>query len=1024
MADNGNNGAEPDRTLLEEVRNNMVELNQNMSLIIRKKGANLLIRVAAPDGKYFSEFLGAILRDDGGYTHAGNVDWARVKRWVVTMINDSVGEDTEDGEWARTDVYTDHTFNDRGHPHDDVRFSSAVALWEMGKIRLPVQRNGLEYFEFRNTKLFEKHGVLPSVEEVPVEDEVEGGGDRRLPSAGAGASASEARVQPEADKEMRETPISSEEAHHRTRVLQLISSQDSNRKLDRWSYWHERVCAFFQVENSLDQSWAPLRIPGLRREIDPYQLAGAYWLLTRYSVHRIAGPILGDDPGLGKTTILIVAIQMLCHAHEAWEDVKKFRERAESEFQHNPSNTLPGEVCPSQKDVTAKYGLQCPCVNRGWTRIIVEYMPNWPSIVICLKGQGILTWVSEWEKTVGPDSLLRLYVNKDDFQGKPHLEDFVREMGDAPMPEEMPKDWAEGDAPLFKARMGFQGGSRHVLLSPSSTCRRLVKTSDKSGFLRATSKKEVPVPVAGCAILALDEMHKYNGSFTQPFELLKILDAHPTQPTLAVAVSGSLGSLGPRGWRYMFDHTRKHCREDKLGRLGKGDKAEGWNEMVNDWEYLQDHISDDNADKQNPFIERLGRLREDWDTVMGQIFVRRGQKDTYRNRPILGIQEPLYETWPLDIPNGSERKRLIAYFQIVKGEMEQHQKKLKTPRSLAKTQQAVLQNADKSEALYVVQWTSTFPIVAYWAKIFPTTLGTYLRADTDLRKLATDFSKAVLNSAPGNRSPEVINRKLEQDNPFWEKVGKLQATSPKLTKLIDFINRELVGSKLADRPAAQQRDAGPEDGSFVRHLLVFVQAPITAYLAALVLHRAVGPRADVFLVHADLPPQNKTKNEHWHSREAFERTFNEACNEHSRNKIVVLTYHMGGTGGNLQRASMAVLLDVPPSSADRDQACNRVNRRGQTGKPHIVEMYYRNHMSEDQQKRVNDGIKEVAEIDWEKYGVMDDGRKNQEGEDVVEEENGEKSDVEENGSHEGAGDSQGTSASSDVQFLGENSLVE
>lgn len=94
-----------------------------------------------------------------------------------------------------------------------------------------------------------------------------------------------------------------------------------------------------------------------------------------------------------------------------------------------------------------------------------------------------------------------------------------------------------------------------------------------------------------------------------------------------------------------------------------------------------------------------------------------------------------------------------------------------------------------------------------------------------------------------------------------------------------------------------------------------------------------------------------------------EQMFNERCNEHSNNKIAVLTYQMGGTGWNLQRASMAVLLDVPPSPADRHQACNRVTRRGQTGKPHIVEMYYRNHMGEDQQKRINDGIK-ATEIDW------------------------------------------------------------
>lgn len=82
MANNREHGEDDNRALKEDLRDNVVELNKNISLMIRKKGANLLIKLAAGNDKYYTEFLGAILREDGGYTHAGNLDWERVKIWL------------------------------------------------------------------------------------------------------------------------------------------------------------------------------------------------------------------------------------------------------------------------------------------------------------------------------------------------------------------------------------------------------------------------------------------------------------------------------------------------------------------------------------------------------------------------------------------------------------------------------------------------------------------------------------------------------------------------------------------------------------------------------------------------------------------------------------------------------------------------------------------------------------------------------------------------------------------------------
>ncbi|KAK8037771.1 hypothetical protein PG991_001117 [Apiospora marii] len=1032
---NSNNGADYDRALKEDLKNNVMELNKTISLMVRKKGANLLIRVAAPDGKYFSEFLGTILRDDGGYTHAGNMDWALVQRWVVAMIHDQVDDDegfTEE-ELEPTDVYALPP-DGRRKVVDDVDFKSMVAGWEMGTVELRAQADGLEYFEFENTRLLKQKGVLPSVEEVREEDKVAGGGGGRRRAADVARlkRASEASSQPETDRELRETPISTEDAHNRTQVLRLVSSQDENRRLDDWEYW-QRVCTFFDCNDDFFGK-GPKQLPGLLRRVDNYQLAAVFWLLTRYAEDGIAGPILGDDPGLGKTMIIIVTIKVHNDVQEAWADVRRWwRTRKEGRSDKHLLLDAPakqGAACPSQKHVKAKYGIQCPCVPGSASMKIAKNMQDWPSVIVGLSGQGIVTWVSEWNETIDPASHLQLYVNDLNWKDNLLLSDFIQAVEQAPMPEGT-QTLPAADAPFAKSSAGFEGGSRHVLLTSNFQCGKLIgaEKEDKSGFVKQVKgsgkrSSRVPVPVTGCAILALDEMHRYKGSRTQPLQLLlDIFGKHQDKPTLGVAVSGSLGSLGPKAWEYMLEHTRAHARDKEL--LGRLKDEKSHQQVVDDWKELQKHIQDKNAEQQNPFIESLGRLRDDWKTVMGKMFLRRGQRDEFRNGRIVDIQEPVHETWPLDMPKSNAKRLMRDNFRDVRMLMAQYGEKHKMELALAQRKVVEVNlsksggTADNRKAFDNTIWSSTFPglpsLAAADDKIVP-----FLKAETDQKRLAREFSEATLDpNTPADARFVTICTKSQYNNPFWadERVKGLRDGSPKMTRLIGLIDDELIGSKFDKRLAEDQLDKGPEDDSYVRHMLVFARSPIAAYLTALVLHRSRGRQVDVCLFHAGLETESKAKGKPWHSRKTFQAAFDADCGRASRNKVAVLTYDLGATGWNLQRASVAVLLEVPARPEDRDQACNRVTRRGQVCRRQIFEMYYRDHLGEDQQKRINDGINEVAEIDWKDYGVTDDGTEHEE-----EGENGEKNDGNENGSHEG--DSQGTSASSDVQFLGENSLVE
>ncbi|KAK8102183.1 hypothetical protein PG984_015329 [Apiospora sp. TS-2023a] len=908
-------------------------------------------------------------------------------------MNEQVGEGFTENDVESTHKLYGFTPDGTRKAFDDYDFKTMVADWEKGTVKLLAQEDGgREYFEFENTKLQRENGVLPSVEEEPEEGANEGGGggrhaitDERL------RRASEAREQPEQDQEQRETPISTEDAEKQTQVLQMISSEDKNRRLDEFTYWG-RVWRFFDFQQTIFDRRAK-QLPGLRRLIDNYQLAAVFWLLTRYAVDGIAGAILGDDPGLGKTVIMIVTIKVHNDVQEAWADVMKFWKRAGSaEFKHigKGAAEVKGIACPSQKEIRAKYGIQCPCVPGSDSQKIAESMHNWPSIIVGLPGQGIVTWTAEWNETIGPDSRLQLYVNDRSWTGHSQLADFIKAIEEAPMPEGVHR-LSEVNRPVSKWVYGFEGGSRHVLLTSHYNITRLFKSKEGPVLFREHKKAEdqvATVAAAGCAILALDEVHRYRGDKSKKSEAIKLLLNHfgrqKTKPTLGVAVSGSLGSLGPGAWWYMLWHTLAKASRDTREQLGRFQNEEDFKKVDVDWKYLQAHIDDHNAEQQNPFKECLGRLRGDW-TVMSKMFLRRGQRDEFMTRRIVDIPEPRHETVPLAMPENDTRRHVIEIFRTVRIHMEQVSEKDNT--MLAVAQRKVLQaKVTTGEALNYTRYMATFPDIPFLAEE-DNTIVPFLNSDKNLGGLASQFSRATMDPTPAHRAYEHINEKLQENNPFWAKVTTLRQHSPKMTHLEHLIKEELIGSKWKKRPAKRQLDKGPEDDSYVRHMIIFVRSPISAYLTALAIHYALGEQVDVFLLHSDIKVESTAKGQPWHSRKGFQETFNANCARNSKNKIAVMTYEMGATGWNLQRASVAVLLEVAARPEDRNQACNRVARRGQVCVPQIFELYYTNHWSEDQQKRLNDGIKEVKEIDWEDYGVTDQEVEEESGEEVVDEDN-------------------------------------
>lgn len=122
-----------------------------------------------------------------------------------------------------------------------------------------------------------------------------------------------------------------------------------------------------------------------------------------------------------------------------------------------------GLRCPSEVEMTRRYGIQCPCILGSTSRAIVEHMDDLTSIIVC-PSAGATVWVSEWEKFVDDDALagtpaaqMKLYVHLSNYVGtKPDFNAFCEDMEAAQLDgsQSMPDIDADGGG-------GEGGGPAH-----------------------------------------------------------------------------------------------------------------------------------------------------------------------------------------------------------------------------------------------------------------------------------------------------------------------------------------------------------------------------------------------------------------------------------------------------------------------------------------------------------------------------------------------------------------------------------
>ncbi|KAK8067490.1 superfamily II DNA/RNA helicase [Apiospora saccharicola] len=1032
---NNNNALAVQLNLMEQQATRLSAIEQRLHFS-QRSGADLLIRVAQEkkeaergkegekvDKKYFEDFLGQIV--GGKYTKPGNLDWWQLKRWVVLHVNKAVRQKTATYDEVGTNIFMLNTWEQgRAEPRefiDKVAFIRLLIQWEKGEVTLPTTNGDHPqvYIEFESTKL--EQGIRPSVESPgsPEQDELEdpindpprrprrpqrlldpprssegaqtssssaatsaraptpvrdglerggrGGGRRRRPPGQRQRAGGEKSPSPDAE---------ADEADENNDLLneleKRIPGRDVNLKADNKEHW-DKVKTFFKNHDEKEMQFS---LPGLLYPIEGYQAAAVVWMLTRIPEDGVAGAMLADAMGLGKTFTIIATLMSYFYVHAAYEEVQQ------------------------DWDLREKHPGRCPCLPNSTSRAIAENMANFPSIIVC-PSAGATVWVSEWEKFVRADqentpaARLKLYVHMSDYKGgKADFNAFCQDM----------------EAAQLDAVQGvLDGGSGNVLLVTRENITKWQHSKEpgtRGAFFSDANQLDphvemgdvvriAQVPVAGCGIFAMDEMHQYKGhsgkdGLTNPFRLLYKFKYQET-PTLAVGISGNTMSIGPEGWHHLVEHTRRslqqHSRLATTAKLGRLQSLEEYKRMKDDWNHVLGKMGSGgpNEPPDEGLEECKRRIHADFQQGIIKMIVRRAKDATFNKVPVLDILAAETTPMPLRIPESpaladmSDNVTRIhqwvrnQYDQDIRNCNAQGSKGAEPPSIAARTQNGLLQGGiqdgrgkgaqESRDAYHRSVRAMTFPEVARIGRAPGTDhLKPYMvpqgtdKKTGPLAKLAKEFTNATLNPERTRRSV----RDMIKKSPFWQHRGAFRTTSPKFERLCQLVEEQLINTR------ADIKD-GPPDGSGLRHMVVFTENPLSAYLTALFLQGYYRKRrVHVTLIHMSLPDRSSSEKHGWNCRFQACQNFNKGCDRGDDNKILVGTYRLISTMINFQRASSAVLMDVP-TTVQSQQARDRIHRRGQPLTALITEMYYENHIYEATRWRKNQGKELMERIDWTNF---------------------------------------------------------
>ncbi|KAI1844886.1 hypothetical protein JX266_008902 [Neoarthrinium moseri] len=729
-------------------------------------------------------------------------------------------------------------------------------------------------------------------------------------------------------------------------------------KIDYKFSW-ENICNFFQCEKATLE----LKIPGLLRPVKDHQLVAIWAMLTQVTRTKLSTFLLGDAPGVGKSLEVIATFVIFHQIKSRWAQV--VADRTAKRGNHLPWKGQDDEsFCPSQNP----FCFRCPCINSSDSGRIARSLPYLPTIVVAEAGV-IPVWASELESHLDHDFQVEgvpsITATIDHNQYAQMWPQYSRPQFIAESKASVIEVQREGTKtrPVFKHKIqGRSGLTRNIIVVSRNSLNRFCQrfTEKRVHQEAGISKRNATYDALclGASFIFFDEVHRYSGA-RQPkpgkgaksgarskqavgerSETLKFMERLrkiSTRPLMAVAVSGSILDDGPPLWCRFLEHAIYQASSlDWSFNLGNIKTVDELLELEKDWRFLEANYPDADAadtEKLNDINKRIEVGKKAYPNLLHAIMIARKKEDHFNGHPIVDLPPLQYEEIVLPTPAGAHLnalKRLTVEVKtwILKQLRKERNKWIQDGKKTAEPTietvsakhlgQAARKGLGEDNRPYLtIQRAMSFPALA--RIITEDSIKPEALASEEINKIAFEITKLLCAGAPKHNILAVL-----QNCFLWEYSSELEK-SLKYKKICQIFNEVI--------------EAGNQDFEKIEHLLLFMDGPLPAFVAFMLLFPTYCDKIDFYYFHAKLPQgaagtRRSAKSNH--CRNWCMKEINKPSEPGSKPRVLLLTYVLGAVGLNLQGANRVILCETPPRTADFDQAIGRVQRMGQAKEPKVV----------------------------------------------------------------------------------------
>ncbi|KAI8953007.1 hypothetical protein F4801DRAFT_576989 [Xylaria longipes] len=466
-----------------------------------------------------------------------------------------------------------------------------------------------------------------------------------------------------------------------------------------------------------------------------------------------------------------------------------------------------------------------------------------------------------------------------------------------------------------------------------------------------------------CAgFIFFDEFHTYKGNRqreTLPFQMLETISRRRRCQAAAIGLSGS-ARADCAYWRPFIRHAFNAKRFDRgftmsynnydIARLTK---VEDFDEYENSWKNLVNNLSDTSL--QGRALESRNEMRDKLFEFLKRfiplMMISRQRGDMFRGVQILGRRNTQLIRCDMQIDATVHIFSLISQVRSLINEEykialndwiggnREGEKPIK--RAFVQTRLEVLSDSPRRNA------RSTVPQLLLRASTFPAVAQLVRQKSINYEAILGKSVVTIAKRISAILVPDKIDDRTQTEaidvlssSTWWQHRDLLYERSPKIKEVERQIDNLIeISTKDADDPSLANIGPPPSDGTTSRHLLLYADYPLSAFLMLMVLFPRYCGKNVVFLyAHSGVDMTTRTK---------YIDYIQENCNQGDPVKILISTISIIGHGFNIFRASTVIITEIPRSSDKQNQAFGRVDRRGQVMEPKLIQLYDSNNLLEE-----------------------------------------------------------------------------